>query len=406
MATTTEHAGPSPHGDNPDNTGGADTGPRSSTPPPSRTSHQRPNPADETLNPEDNFELVPLEDLTGPLHKDDISTFAPILTVDMDLPALRSVAKIGNHPEIKARRNDALVKGLKEIEKNHLLSAGLATRRLFKTVFPAELDLLECLFSHAQSRERLDGGGNGYRLVIDDYQVLLRVLYSRKTRAEDAFRMAGKRPPPIPSGGADDDLEDYFSLNDFEILAICFRAEVENFLYTLDRFYDFVDGQPWDASHEVMQLADQFEPRPRRGSASPAVENIRPPVKVEPSEPPEEQRRKPFVRDTSGQNQKRQIRCEEWDLSHHKGAEIHLRICLETVLATEGVVTRQEDTLSFPVNKHLIHRMMIPVTATTTVIVIAVGILIYQVVEDDLEIIVVTLLIQLTPLWDATHTAM
>ncbi|KAJ7132459.1 hypothetical protein C8R44DRAFT_871413 [Mycena epipterygia] len=229
MATKTEQAGPSHSGNNPDNTGGSPLRHQSTTPPPPR---QSPDPGDETLNLTEEFPLEPLEDLAGAIDQDDIDKSAPILTQDLDLPTLRSVAKIGNNRQIKSRRNEALLKGLKTIGKNHLLSAGLATRRLFMAVFPDELELLDNLFSHVQTRKTRGYMGTlGYRLVIDDYQVLLRILFTRKLAAEDSFRIAGKTPPPLPSWGSDDDLEEYYSPNDFEILA---EAEIYHRICLLD----------------------------------------------------------------------------------------------------------------------------------------------------------------------------
>jgi hypothetical protein len=226
---------------------------RTSSPPPVHGADPA-NETFETLNPGVEFDLPPLEDLSGAVDKEDFDKSAPILVMDMDIPTLRSVAKIGGNPQIKTRRNKALEIGLRTIEKSHLLSSGLATRRLFMQVFPAELELLDDLFTRAQARKR-KYDDPGYRLMIEDYQILLRVLFSRKSAAEDSFRMAGKNPPPLPLWGADDDLE-FYSLNDFEILAVCFRAEVENFLYTLDRYHDFLAGKPQDASRGVMHAAE------------------------------------------------------------------------------------------------------------------------------------------------------
>ncbi|KAJ7097358.1 hypothetical protein C8R44DRAFT_949411 [Mycena epipterygia] len=298
MTTKTEQAGPSPSGDNPDNTGGSNLRHQSWTPPP----RQSPDPGNETLNLTEEFPLDPLEDLAGALDQDDIDKSAPILTVDLDLPTLRSVAKIGNNRQIKSRRNEALIKGLKTIGKNHLLSAGLATRRLFMAVFPDELELLDNLFSYAQTRKMTGFMGTlGYRLVIDDYQVLLRVLFTRKVVAEDSFRMAGKTPPPLPSWGSDDDLDEYYSANDFEILAVCFRAEVENFLYTLDRYYDFVSGRPRDSNHEVMQVAEEYSQRSRSTSAPVVSQSTQSQVQRAATfiESSNEAPRQPFTRDTS-----------------------------------------------------------------------------------------------------------
>ncbi|KAJ7183965.1 hypothetical protein C8R46DRAFT_1210104 [Mycena filopes] len=198
-----------------------------------------------------------VKDPTGHLDYKDVDREEPALIVDLDLPSTLSLAKIANHSQIKARRNEALTKGLKVIDKAHLLNATLATQRLFRAVFPDELDLLNNIFTRAQKREWLLTG-SGYRLIIDDYEVLLRVLYNRRLIAEDSFRLVGRRLPKMPSWGNDDDLEEYWSLNDFEILAVCFRADVEHFLYRLDKFHDFSTQKPRDSRHEVMEIAEDL----------------------------------------------------------------------------------------------------------------------------------------------------
>ncbi|KAJ7732554.1 hypothetical protein B0H16DRAFT_1468533 [Mycena metata] len=208
MATKTEQAGLSDSGDNPDNNRGPSASRKSPTPPPRRQYHGTWR--DTTMDPEHDFELEPLEDPTGPLDHGGMAVDTPVLTVDIDLPSTRSVAKIAGHPQIKARRNDALSKGLKTIDKAHLLSAGLATQRLFLAVFPDELELLNNVFRQAEKREWYGTFGAGYRVVVAHYEVLLRVLFNRRLSAEDSFRLAGKRPPKMPSWGADDDLEECF----------------------------------------------------------------------------------------------------------------------------------------------------------------------------------------------------
>ncbi|KAJ7024232.1 hypothetical protein C8F04DRAFT_1270561 [Mycena alexandri] len=234
MAIKTERAALSDSGDNPnndnDNNRGPSGAPKPSTPPPARSTPPRQYHGtwrDTTMDPDYDFGLEPLEDPTGPLDRDIMVKEALVLTVDMNLPSTQSVAKIAGHPQIKARHNKALSKGLKTIHKTHLLSAGLATQRLFLAVFPDELELLNNVFTQAKMCECYGTFGTGYKVVTNDYEILLRVLFNHRFSAEDPFRLAGKRPPKMPSWGADNDLEEYYTLNDFEILAVCFRAEVE-----------------------------------------------------------------------------------------------------------------------------------------------------------------------------------
>ncbi|KAK6995794.1 hypothetical protein R3P38DRAFT_3223269 [Favolaschia claudopus] len=263
MTTKTEQAGPS-LGSNP----GSPSPARSPSPTPRS---RRVRPFGHLLYPNDEFDLNPLQDLAGSIPPEDLDSDSALFTEPLNIPTLNSVALINNHPVVKARRNEALEKGLKTIGKPHLMSAGLATRRLFKTTFPDELELLDKVLSQVQTRTRLMTGDKVYRLVIDDYELLLRVLFSRRMDADDSFRILGKSIPSMPSWGHDDDLEEFWSENDFEILGVCFRAEVEHFLYTLNRFYDFGYRRPRESTNpEITEgLRNLERNRSRSASAQP-----------------------------------------------------------------------------------------------------------------------------------------
>ncbi|KAJ7165771.1 hypothetical protein C8R46DRAFT_1219558 [Mycena filopes] len=224
MTTKTEQASLSDHSNNHDNPGGPSKSkslPHSPRPHAHGRSEYHGTWCNGILDPDDVYELEPLKDPTGHLDYKDVNPEEPALIIDLDVPSTLSLAKIAKHSQIKAQCNEALTKGLKVVDKAHLLNATLATQRLFYAVFPEELDLLNNIFTRAQKWEWFLTG-SGYRLIIDHYKVLLRVLYNLRLMAEDSFHLVGRCLPKMPSWGNDDDLEEYWNVNDFEILAVCF----------------------------------------------------------------------------------------------------------------------------------------------------------------------------------------
>ncbi|KAJ7120349.1 hypothetical protein C8R44DRAFT_623658, partial [Mycena epipterygia] len=141
--------------------------------------------------------------------------------------------------------------------KGFLLTAQRASRRIFTYVFPRELELLEALLTNVE-RLQLVGSTFGYRVEKDRFQQLLQILYRLRVLAEDSFRIAGKTPPALPSWGDDEDILDVYDQNSFEISGVCFRVEVENFLWLLDKYYNFAERKPQDRDPEASNAADDW----------------------------------------------------------------------------------------------------------------------------------------------------
>ena len=94
--------------------------------------------------------------------------------------------------------------------------------------------------------------------------------------------------PRLPTWGIEggESIEDSWYLeNDWEILAICYRAEVENYLVALDKMYDFTTKLPRveptirdddsDTATTPGRQQPLFAPIPRPG-AMPSVSFIHP----------------------------------------------------------------------------------------------------------------------------------
>ncbi|KAJ7030768.1 hypothetical protein C8F04DRAFT_1186422 [Mycena alexandri] len=135
-------------------------------------------------------------------------------------------------------------KGLSAIKKTYLLETNRVPSVLLKRFFSSELELLDNTLSCVQTRPRIGMRSNGFRLEPASYNQLLRVLANRGRRGYDGFILNGRKPPTIPSWSELYDPDAFYSLTDFEILAVCFRVEVENFLYQLQQFYQFNQRRP------------------------------------------------------------------------------------------------------------------------------------------------------------------
>ncbi|KAJ7500113.1 hypothetical protein FB451DRAFT_1359047 [Mycena latifolia] len=164
--------------------------PRTSTPP--QQPHQ-----DETapdLDEKQEFNLDPLGDYNGPIDDDFVDPSEPPTTVLVEFPVLKPFGKIGANTQILARRADALVKGAHVIDKGFLLQAQKASRRLFRTVFPKELELLEAMLCSVERSRNVFNHAPLYRVSQKSYQLLLRILWDLRRQAEDSFLLAGKYP--------------------------------------------------------------------------------------------------------------------------------------------------------------------------------------------------------------------
>ncbi|KAJ7491873.1 hypothetical protein B0H11DRAFT_1911780 [Mycena galericulata] len=217
MATTTVHEDPPT----------ADEHPRTSTPRREGSSH--PDPLEPEFEASAEFKGLPLQPYDGPVDDDAIDQSLPVVKTTVTVPTLRPLSKIGTNSAILARRSEAITKGATAIGKGFLLRAQRASRRIYSSVFPRELDLLETLLTEVEKLELLDGSF-AYRVDQATYQYLLQILYKLRSLAEDSFRIAGKTPQTIPSWGDDEDILEAYDQNSFEILGVCFRLEVEHFL--------------------------------------------------------------------------------------------------------------------------------------------------------------------------------
>ncbi|KAJ7113266.1 hypothetical protein C8R43DRAFT_1157229, partial [Mycena crocata] len=160
----------------------------------------------------------------------------------LQLPTLLSRRRIYRNHSVMARRNQCIRKGGEAFCRLGLGNMKVATRRLQRDIFAMELNLLNDVLIHVQKNETLDTSEQRsgsikavYRLRVDNYQLLLTSLYHQREAANDALSILGRTPPKLPTLGSSGNVAEWHNENDFEIIGVCFRLEVENFLWELDQ---------------------------------------------------------------------------------------------------------------------------------------------------------------------------
>ncbi|KAJ7193237.1 hypothetical protein GGX14DRAFT_405675 [Mycena pura] len=194
----------------------------------------------------------PVRSFCGPLAPTSFKPDAPISCTDLQLATALSGAHILSEPDILARHNACRQKGFFAIDKAHLLEISIPPYATLGASFSHDLELLYNVLTHVETRPRFGARSNGFRLKSESYNAFIQMLTTRKRHGLDGFRLHGRRSPTIPSwGDGACGLDEFYTLSDFEILAVCFRVEVEHFLFQLHQFYDFKRRRPFIKPRET-----------------------------------------------------------------------------------------------------------------------------------------------------------
>ncbi|KAJ7109759.1 hypothetical protein C8R43DRAFT_962468 [Mycena crocata] len=195
------------------------------------------------------FILPPLEDYNRDynvaMNPDELTSWQ-----FLDLPTLYSRRKIRRNRYIARRREECIAKGIIGLMKPELRDMQVATRRLQRDIFPAELNLLDTILSKVQTNRIYDdfklppSVQVAYRISQSDYAQLTTMLYCARAMAAEAFQMAGRLLPDIPYFGRTGAVQSWHNENDFEICCVCFRLEVEHFLWDCDQIMDYAKYMP------------------------------------------------------------------------------------------------------------------------------------------------------------------
>ena len=84
-------------------------------------------------------------------------------------------------------------------------------------------------------------------------RLLKRLLVVCK-RAQDSILLAGITIPKTPVWGCDGDIGKFHCSNNFEILGVCFRAEVEDFLWRIHEGIELSKGSTFNTSSSDANL--------------------------------------------------------------------------------------------------------------------------------------------------------
>ncbi|KAK7059402.1 hypothetical protein R3P38DRAFT_3522434 [Favolaschia claudopus] len=200
--------------------------------------------------------LAPLIDLQHAVD-DDLLSDDPPQMVSIVFPTLKPLGRIGSNTTVLARRSEALTKGAHAINKGFLHHAIKLSRNIANDDFPKQWEALNRTLRDLERLTLIDGTF-AYRLRASTYKILLRALETMRRECENSFVLEGETPPPLPQWGDQDDINDVFRPNDFEILGVCFRVEVENFLMLAHKYYDFQSHQPRDRDPDITEAASRI----------------------------------------------------------------------------------------------------------------------------------------------------
>jgi len=102
----------------------------------------------------------------------------------------------------------------------------------------------------------------GYAFTIkrEFYRQILSALYQIRKTHGDLILTEGHPIPKLLLWGRKGDITKFHLENEYKILAICFRTEVESFLITFDKHYNFSTGTPRNTDLIIKATASQDPP--------------------------------------------------------------------------------------------------------------------------------------------------
>ncbi|KAF6743981.1 hypothetical protein DFP72DRAFT_1079278 [Ephemerocybe angulata] len=116
-----------------------------------------------------------------------------------------------------------------------LPSGGQLVNPAARHFFKAEYDMLDEILTHVQKYVDPKTGTSGYRISVERWKHLAARMYEVKNSCEDALHISGEGNVEVPRWGPTGRMSDIWSINDFEILSVAFRAEIEQFFTTVTR---------------------------------------------------------------------------------------------------------------------------------------------------------------------------
>ena len=227
-----------------------------------------------TNTPEnDNENIPPIFEYQGPT---DDKTFEQELgkTTRVEVPSFRPIYEIRRNKFLDDRRIEALEAGANAFDKLQLFDTKVLSKRLTYDIYLEETRLLDKVLSEVRYAATPD---DTMIFAVDSNlfsRLLKRLLVVRK-RAQDSILLAGMAIPKTPVWGCDGDIGKFHCSNDFEILGVCFRAEVEDFLWKIHEGSEFSKGSTFDTSSNDVNPGHRMAEREFAAAGPSRIEVLR-----------------------------------------------------------------------------------------------------------------------------------
>ena len=218
------------------------------------------------------YEFQPLGEFLGPVDEDDILTEFEGAMVDK--PTFYSPHSFRDNQDLVSRRFKGLEIGGRALRRNIAkLTSEQFSRRLLNDVFPSESSILNKLLINCNRVATTTG--YAFTVKREFYRQILSALYQIRKTHGDLILAEGCPVPELPLWGKKGDITEFHLENKYEILAICFRTEVESFLITFDKHYNFLTKTPRSA--DLIVNAPMRDPPPHLPtiSTTPLMRSVR-----------------------------------------------------------------------------------------------------------------------------------
>lgn len=217
------------------------------------------------------FDFQPLETFQGPVNEEDVLMESEGAMVDN--PVFYSSHSFRNNQDLMTRRAKALELGGRSFKRQLAkLTSEHFSRRLLNDVFPKESSILNDLINYSRVATTT---GYAYTVKREYYRQILSALYQIRKTHGDLILAEGYPIPELPLWGRKDDITQFHLENEYEILAICFRTEVESFLITFDKHYNFLTGTPRSADLIVDVPPRDLPPHFPSAPTTPSLGSVR-----------------------------------------------------------------------------------------------------------------------------------
>ncbi|KAF8973601.1 hypothetical protein BDZ97DRAFT_1721219, partial [Flammula alnicola] len=194
-------------------------------------------PGDNSVLENADIDFPDLEPFNGAVPEDDI--IGELEDVDIDVPTFATPYKLADKEDLGERRKSALTYGAEAFGRTFPHDGKTFNRRLYKDVFSALSQAMDSLLSQALKIQTLNGWA--FTIKKDLYVDILRSLHKVLKDLKEVASSDGLSVPELPMWGKKGSISEVYPENEFEILAVCFRTEVEQFLTFFDQYYDFVN---------------------------------------------------------------------------------------------------------------------------------------------------------------------